>query len=327
MCREDSLIMEESSQKNTNENPINTAINTATKTPKLNTIKHIVFSGGGPAGIQTIGALQQLEKHGFWNIENIESIYSTSIGGIISILLALKFDWVTVNDYIIKRPWHETTHFKVSQVFDMFSKKGLYDISLIQMFFKPFFDVRDISQHITLDDFFNLTKIDLHFFCLEINSFKIEEISYKTHPKMELLSVAYMSATIPLLFSPICISDKCFVDGGVILNYPMQYCVETVGKDKIHEILGFKNSYISEEFKPISTESNILEFMMNIVTHLIAKTTIHDDIQIPNEVICETRLMGLSFIQETISSQEKREILLNNGIKYADQFLLLQMEL
>jgi predicted acylesterase/phospholipase RssA len=290
-----------------------------------NIIKHIVISGGGPAGIQTIGALQQLEKNGFWNIENIESIYSTSIGGIIGILLALKFDWDTVNDYIIKRPWHETMHFKVSQVFDMFSKKGLYDISLMQMFFKPFFDVRDISQHITLAEFHTLTKIDLHFFCLEINSFKIEEISYKNHPEMELLTVAYMSATIPLLFSPICIYDKCFVDGGVILNYPLQYCVETVGKDKIHEILGFKNSYVSEEFKPISTESNILEFMMNIVTHLIAKTTIHDEIQIPHEVICETRLMGLSFIKETISSQEKREILLNNGIKYADNFLLLKV--
>ena len=124
MCIEDSLIMEEGSQKNT--------------TMKTNIIKHIVISGGGPAGIQTIGALQQLEKNGFWNIENIESIYSTSIGGIIAILLALKFEWETVNDYIIKRPWHETMHFKVNQVFDMFSKKGLYDISLIQMFFKPF---------------------------------------------------------------------------------------------------------------------------------------------------------------------------------------------
>ena len=110
MCREDSLIMEEASQKNT------TIDKTLDKTPKTNTIKHIVISGGGPAGIQTIGALQQLEKNGFWNIENIESIYSTSIGGIIGILLALKFDWDAVNDYIIKRPWHETMHFKVSQM-------------------------------------------------------------------------------------------------------------------------------------------------------------------------------------------------------------------
>ena len=39
------------------------------------TIKHLVISGGGPLGFRYLGSLEKLEQEGFWNINNIESIY------------------------------------------------------------------------------------------------------------------------------------------------------------------------------------------------------------------------------------------------------------
>ena len=69
------------------------------------TIKHLVISGGGPSMIQTLGAIQHLETTEFINIHNIETIYGTSAGAIVGVLIALKYDWVTSNDYIIIRPW------------------------------------------------------------------------------------------------------------------------------------------------------------------------------------------------------------------------------
>lgn len=288
-----------------------------------NKIKHLVLSGGGPSGIQTLGALQHLEKKGIWSIEDIETIYATSIGCIISILVALKFDWTTINDYVIKRPWHETTYIEINQVFEMFSKKGLYDISLIHLFFKPFFDSRDISLNITFKDFFQLTNIDLHFFALEINTFTIEDISYETMPDMELLTCAYMSATIPVLFSPVCTGDKCFIDGGLFLNYPASHCIERVGKDNIHEILGVKNSFNKEPISKINEGSTIIEFMMNIITNLIDKNITNNE-NIPtltNEVVCCCSPMTLSFLQEALKSQEKREELINKGTKEAENFI------
>jgi predicted acylesterase/phospholipase RssA len=47
------------------------------------TIKHLVISGGGPLGLRYLGALEKLEQEEFWKLENIESIYGTSIGSII----------------------------------------------------------------------------------------------------------------------------------------------------------------------------------------------------------------------------------------------------
>ena len=43
-------------------------------------IKHIVINGGGPSGLLSYGALKYLFENDFVNIENIKSIYGTSIG-------------------------------------------------------------------------------------------------------------------------------------------------------------------------------------------------------------------------------------------------------
>ena len=67
-------------------------------------IKHLVISGGGPTGFLSYGAAKYLEKNKFWNIENIESIYGTSIGAVIGIILSLKHTWETIDDYIVNVP-------------------------------------------------------------------------------------------------------------------------------------------------------------------------------------------------------------------------------
>ena len=57
------------------------------------TIKHLVISGGGPIMIQILGAIQHLEKNEKVDMKNIESIYGTSAGAIVGVLICLKFDW------------------------------------------------------------------------------------------------------------------------------------------------------------------------------------------------------------------------------------------
>jgi predicted patatin/cPLA2 family phospholipase len=288
-------------------------------------IKHLVLSGGGPSGIQTLGALQHLEKNGYWNIENIESIYATSVGCILAILIALKFDWTTINDYVIKRPWHEVAHININQVFSIFSKKGFYDVSIIDIFFKPFFDSLDISLNITFKDFFELTKIDLHFFSLDVNSFIIDDFSYTSTPDLAILNCAYMSATIPLLFSPICIDRKCYIDGGLLTNYPLKHCIKNVGQDKKENILGFKN-YYSEKDKEtyLNSESNVLQFITLIISKLVENCQKCDsqiEIIIENEVICHCQPMSLNYLQETVKMQENRENLLKRGIEFGKIFI------
>jgi hypothetical protein len=62
-------------------------------------------------------------------------------------------------DYVIKRPWNEAIHFSLENIFGIFTTKGIFDEKLYEIFFRPFFDAKDISLSITLDDFF---KSEMH---------------------------------------------------------------------------------------------------------------------------------------------------------------------
>jgi len=285
------------------------------------TIKHLVIPGGGPVGIKALGALQHLEQSGFWNINDIETIYATSAGAIISVLLCLKFDWETINDYIIKRPWNDTFQLSVNQIFEAYSKKGLFDKNIAEIFYKPFFNAKDVSLDITLKKFYELSNIEIHLFSLEVNHFKLEDISYLTHPDLQLLTAIQMSCAIPILISPVCTEDKCYVDGGVVCNYPINQCI--LRNQNINEILGLRNKYVNNHDNIVKNQSTILEYVINFISKLVNNVSIKiEDKNIPNELIYEVESMNLSYIQSTLSSKEARQTLIESGVEAAKEFLL-----
>ena len=98
-------------------------------------IQHLVLSGGGPTAIKYLGTLKQLEMDGIWNSLNLKSIYGTSAGGILGVMLCCKHDWITLTDYIIKRPWENAFKISPDEVFNMYSKKGIVDIRFFEIFF------------------------------------------------------------------------------------------------------------------------------------------------------------------------------------------------
>jgi len=290
------------------------------------TIKHLVIPGGGPTGIQALGALQYLETNGYWNINDIETIYATSAGSIISVLLCLKFDWETINDYIIKRPWSEAFNLSVNQIFEAYSKKGLFDKNIAEIFYKPFFKAKDISMEITMKEFYELSKIEIHLFSLEINHFKLEDISYLTHPELQLLTAVQMSSAIPILISPVCIDDKCYVDGGVVCNYPINQCILRAKNE--NEIFGLRNKYIKRADNIVKDGSTILEYVMNFISRLVNNVALRvEDKSVPNELVYDADSMNLSAIQLTLTSREERQRLIDSGIEAGKSHLLKRTEL
>jgi len=284
------------------------------------TIKHLVIPGGGPVGIKALGALQYLEQNSFWNINDIETIYATSAGAIISVLLCLKFDWETINDYIIKRPWNDAFQLSVNQIFEAYSKKGLFDKNIAEIFYKPFFNAKDVSLNITLKEFYELSNIEIHLFSLEVNHFKLEDISYLTHPDLQLLTAIQMSCAIPILISPVCIEDKCYVDGGVVCNYPINQCI--LRNKNINEIFGLRNKYVKNDDNIVKNQSTILEYVMNFISKLVNNVSIKiEDKSVPNELIYDAEFMNLSYIQSTLSSKEARQNLIESGIEAGKAFL------
>jgi NTE family protein len=285
------------------------------------TIKHLVIPGGGPMGFQAIGALQQLEKNGFWNINDIKTIYATSVGAIISLLFALKFDWDAINDYMILRPWHEAYNVNISQIFEAYAKKGIFDKTALEIFYKPFFEARDLPLTMTMKEFYEYSGIELHFFSLELNSFELCDINYKTFPDIPVLQSVHMSCAIPMVITPVCFDDKCFVDGGILNNYPIKYCVEN--EKNVEEIFGIQNMYEKKENNIVKNESTMLDYIVHFVSRLVnfASDQITCDVVIPYELKYEAYFMSLDNMKEALHSGEVRKGLIDKGIKAAEEFL------
>lgn len=283
------------------------------------TIKHIVFSGGGPSFIHMMGAVQHLEENKFIDLKNIKSIYGTSAGAILGVLLCMDFDWESIRDYIIKRPWQDVFPVRVQNIFDAYTKKGLFDVKAFEKTFKPLLDAKDINIDITLEEFYKFSNIEIHMFSLEINEYKVHDISYLTHPKLSLISAIQMTCAIPVLITPVCIKDACFVDGGFLCNYPVNYCIES-GKLP-DEILGFKNNYDIKRTN-INSGSSILDFLMKFIFNTIYSINTDADQQsLKSEIVCDVSCISVSVLKTAVTNIDVRRDLFNRGIKTARDFL------
>ena len=189
-------------------------------------IKHLVLSGGGPTALKYVGTLMHLEQCNVWDPVNLESIYGTSAGGMLGVVLCCKHKWDTIIDYFVKRPWGDAYQIKPEDIFNMYHKKGIINQTFIDIMFKPLFDAKNIPMGITMKGLYELSGIDLHLFSLELNAFEMCDISHKTHPNIPVLTAVHMTSAIPVLFSPVCFDGKCYVDGGIMNNYPLNYCLK-----------------------------------------------------------------------------------------------------
>ena len=285
------------------------------------TIKHLAISGGGPSMLQYLSAIQNLNNHNIIDMSKIESIYGTSAGAIVGLLICLKFDdWDTINDYIIQRPWQELFHMKINYIFEAYKKRGIYDRKIVEKVFKPLLAAKDIQLNITLKEFYEYSKIELHFFSFEVNNFITEDLSYLTHPELELIDAILMSCAIPILISPIIKENKCYIDGGVCVNYPLKYCVED-GKNE-NEILGLCNQYDNHQKNHVDNNSNLLDFILCFFFKMFYSLSSNFIIpKIKYEIAFKMNYLTLNYLRSSINSIEIRKDLYEKGIKSSNEFI------
>ena len=86
-------------------------------------ITSLCFAGGGPSLIKLLGVIQVLEKNNFWKRENITSIFSTSSGSWLAIIICLQIEWDIINDYILNRPWDNAINITPNQILNIYTTK------------------------------------------------------------------------------------------------------------------------------------------------------------------------------------------------------------
>jgi NTE family protein len=276
-------------------------------------IKHLVLAGGGTTGMTVYGILRESEKAGFWNIENIESIYGTSVGSMISVFVALKYDWDVLDDYIIKRPWQNVYKFDFREAFSALQNRGIFNIKIIEETFLPLFRGIDIDMNVTMKEFYDITKIEIHIFATEMNEFQNIDISYKTHPDFKLIEAVYSSCCLPIIFSPLLIQDRCYIDGGILCNYPLSHCLKNV--ENSDEIFGMNIQFVSSNSK-INSESSIFDYIFTLLNKIVANILFEKKkISIKHEITINKVSTSLYEITSVAASSEERVKLIECGAK------------
>lgn len=282
-------------------------------------IKHIVISGGGHYGLTMYGILKESHKKGFWKYENIETLYGTSIGSFICLLITLQYDWETLDKYFIDRPWDKVFNFDIHTIFEAFDNQGIFNQTTMNHLISPLFLGKDIPLDITLKEYYERTQIELYITTSEVVSFELNVLSHKTHPDWKLLDAIYASCTIPIIFKPIITDDACYIDGGLFSSYPLNICRSNVSNtDEIMAIR--KSSGFTRE--PIDKNANLFDIIKNILQNVmknfnnIPYNTIKNEIQIYGGPISFEGIIRFS------TSKEERINMIEEGVSLFNDFLL-----
>ena len=286
-------------------------------------IKHLVMSGGGPAGLITYGAVRDLAKQNFWDLKDIITIYGTSIGSFMGVVISLGYDWDWLDDYFIKRPWDKLVSLTTLSIIDAYNNKGVLTADFIKETLSPLFTAKNLSIDITMKKLFDFNNIDIHLFTTEINGYRMKKvsISHKSHPDLSVINALAMSMAYPFVFIPVCHNEKCYIDGGLLNNYPLYDCIHDNNCEH-DEILAFKNSWIVKERK-VDDNTNVFEFLIVILKKMKREI----DIQQPQEDIKNTvrclveDLDGLQSWVDALSTQDLRRKLIERGTYQAKIFL------
>ncbi|MEN8249972.1 MAG: patatin-like phospholipase family protein [Bacteroidota bacterium] len=159
------------------------------------------LSGGGARGIAHLGVIKALQEAGI----NPDMIAGTSAGSIVGGLIAAGYSPDECLDIATKT--------KVLSIFKpSFTRTGLLSIEKLADILKPY-----------LPSTFEELAIPLIVTTTEINEGKVAYFD-----KGELIPTILASSCIPVLFKPVVINGKNYVDGGVLNNLPAEPLHEKV---------------------------------------------------------------------------------------------------
>lgn len=286
------------------------------------TIEHIVIAGGGASGICIYGLLRESHNAGFWNINNIKTIYGTSVGAIIAIFIALQYAWDDLDEYILKRPWQNVFKFDIKSLLDSYDNRGIFDRKIIEELLVPLLKGKDLDTNTTLLELYEKTNIEIHITSTELNEYELVDFSHKTHPEWSVIDAVYCSASLPILFSPVLKDDKCYLDGGTIMNYPLSLCVNSIGEENTDSILGINMAKLDKSINRVTEESNLFDHISILLNKMYDRASYgHTPVyNIKHEIIIDNVMASIYDIINASSSYEQRLALITSGVELWEKY-------
>lgn len=271
----------------------------------MHKIKNLVLSGGGLQGISFLGVLKYLSENNLLN--EIENYVGTSVGSLICFLLLIGYTYEELFNFCISFNMEKLV--KDPNLDNFLEFYGFESSNKLTYVIKRLMDNKNLSKDITFLEFFNLNKKKLTITGVCVNNKKLNLFNYENTPDMKILIAVTISCNIPILFSPIKYENKLWIDGGAILNYPIEI------SDDLDNTLGIaifdKQDLIEEDMEDIlSYLSNLVKSMIYGSNNLTVEKYIFNTIRIDRNINFMT---GFSIDKESMNN------LFTNGYKIASE--------
>lgn len=129
-----------------------------------------------------------------------------------------------------------------------------------------------------------------------------------------------MSCCYPFGFTPIYRDGCCYIDGGIINDYPVNECIRDQKCD-IREILGIKMLW---ERKPanLTDKSSVLQFISTFFNQIKGNLFENRPTKpIPNEVVCVSKVFASQDWMNWMKDENYRRELVLRGETFANVFI------
>lgn len=219
-------------------------------------IKNIVFSGAGLRIYTFLGFIKALNELDL--LKNINSIIGTSSGSLIAVLCILDFSYNEIEEIILKINTSNLKNINSDNIINFFKDYGVDDGKNFERIINIILNIKVKNENITFKELYELTKKKLIITATCVNSMDIEYFDYETTPDIPIKKVLLMSISIPLIFKPIKLNNKYYVDGGLISHYPIDYFKEN--KDETLGIL------VTSSLNKCMEINNIKDYIYNIMS-------------------------------------------------------------
>lgn len=279
-------------------------------TEKWENYDTVVLSGGGLKGFHILGAIQAL--YDMCLLKNIKTYVGSSIGAVISYLLAIGYTPIEIVVSLYSNRWIE----RVQQFNLVAMINGNGASSYVQ--------IGEALEKMTLDKIGRLLTLEklqedfgVRLVCTTYNmtTCQIEYLCPENNPDLPCLTALRMSSNIPLVFERYKYMDNYYIDGGIADNFPIAKGVE-LGEKVIGICIDLSQNALRDE-----PEDGMMTYFFRLLQIPIIQSTRYRSDSVKDKcTIIQIKTTELkNIIQFDINSKERLNMF-SNGYSVVREF-------
>jgi NTE family protein len=297
----------------------------------------LVLEGGGVKGIGLVGAISVLEEHGYV----FHRVAGTSAGAIVGALVAAKIpasDLQQIMRSVNYRDFQDDSFLDhgglVGKAIEIITHEGIYKGDFLLKWLTD--QLAAVGKHtfadLRLDDPGAAPDLQ-HTYGLvvmtsDLSAGRLVQLPWDYQERLALdpdsekiAEAVRMSMSIPIFFQPWRIGDSCFVDGGMLSNFPVAVFDRHDGVEPRWPTFGIKLSARPDANQRPTPTNGPIELLKAMVATM---TNFHDGMYIDEPSVCARTIFvdcGQTRATDFDLSPEQAETLYQSGRAAATGFL------